>query len=1130
METFDLAGPLPDPGVTVLEASAGTGKTYAVAALAARLVAEGIAPLERLLVITFSRAATQELRDRVRATFVEAAEALRADAAGPVPSLPPLHRALLTLDGEPVDEQERAARRQRLLDAIAGYDAATIATTHEFCHAVLRSLGVAGNSDTAERLQDDLSKLAGEVIDDRYLASWADLPEAVVDFKDARRAATAALDNPHAALRPVGAPGDSHAGALVGFADAVRCEVERRKRRTGVFTFDDVLSRLATAVDPEGQEQSFAAERMRARWDVVLVDEFQDTDPVQWDVLRHAFAEHARLVLIGDPKQAIYAFRGGDIPTYLRAVEGATMRTLGENWRSDPAVVDALQVLTRGARLGDERITVHPVAARREQGSLTGGDGDRAGGVRLRQVRRDGFRLNKSGGIAVGVVRDHIAEDLAGDIAATLAAGVEYDAPEGRRTLCPGDIAVLLHSVKEEAPRIREQLAQRGIPSVVNAAESVMLSQGAGEWERLLEALEKPQLPGRVRAAALTSFFATTPEELDAGGDDLTDTLAERVRSWLDLFRSRGVAAVLGAAQAAGLAERVLARPGGERLLTDLQHVGQLLHQAAQRDRLGLTGLLAWLREAVEEGNRNDSRRRRLDVDAEAVQFVTIHGSKGLEYPVVYLPQLFDRAVKDWPTIHAYHEGDRRCLDVADSPEAKRQSRLEEAEEELRLAYVAMTRAKAQLVMWWAPTYNGPNAALTRLLFGRQPDTPEVATRAAFGETDDEVDAVLRRWADAGAFRLEASAPADARPAPPSPPPPMEERRFGRGIDTEWRRTSYSGLIRVEEQVVGGATSEPEQAGTDDEDELEAVDGADGTEGIGGIAGVTVGVEETVPDADLASPMNGLPAGAAFGSLVHAVLEHADPQSADLRAELLARVEQERRWWPVVAGSEELADALVPMQHSPLGPLADDRTLATLPLRDRLRELDFEIPMAGGDRARADGHVLAAFADALEEHLPADDPVRAYAERLRNPSMGDQPLRGYLSGSIDVVLRVGEPDHPRYVVVDYKTNSLGDPGRPLTALDYTPALVTEAMLHSHYPLQAMLYSVVLHRYLRWRQPGYLPETHLGGVLYLFVRGMVGAHTPVVEGGPCGVFAWHPPAALVIALSDLLDGRVEAEHP
>ncbi len=1107
MQTFDLTAELPGPGVTALEASAGTGKTYAVAALAARYVAEGVVPLDRLLVITFSRAATQELRDRVRALFVDVSDALLTGSPG---QHPVLVQALTTVDGRPATGAEIAERRQRLLDAIAGYDAATIATTHEFCHTVLRSLGVAGNSDVRERLLEDVSGLVSDVVDDRYLASYADETEPVLGHYEAGRAARAALENPHAELRPTAADPGSEEGALVSFAAAVREEVEVRKRRTGVFTFDDILSRLAQAVAPGAEQDGFAAERMQARWQVVLVDEFQDTDATQWRVLRDGFGDLTRVVLIGDPKQAIYAFRGGDIPTYLEAVEGAQMHTLGDNWRSDPPVVDALQVLTRGAELGDPRISVHPVSARRTGSSLSAG-----GGVRLRQVRRDGFRLTKSGTISIPAVRDLVAEDLAADVAATLASGVTYDAGDGERPLGAGDIAVLVHSVKDEAPRIQAALAERGIASVVNAAESVMLSQGASEWRRLLEAMERPQLAGRVRAAALTSFFATTPADLDRGGDDLTDELAERVRSWLDLFRSRGVGAVLAAAQAGGMAGRVLAERGGERLLTDLQHVGQLLHEAAQADRLGLTGLLAWLRDAVEEGNRTDSRRRRLDVDAAAVQFVTFHGSKGLEYPVVYLPQLFDRSIKDWPTIHAYHEGDVRCLDVADSPGAKREARREEAEESLRLAYVALTRAKAQVVAWWAPTYNAPNGALTRMLFGRQPGTADVAARIAVPETDDEVDVVLQRWAEAGAFVLEAAVPGDAALSPRPSSSRLAARTFDREVDTAWRRTSYSGLIRAEEQSVAVATSEPETPGTVDEPDDEVVEGE--------AASAPAGATPTEVSEELLSPMNGLPAGAAFGSLVHAVLERADPQAQDLRAELLAAVEEERRWWPLRASSEELADALVPMQHSPLGPLADDRTLAGLPRRDRLCELDFELPLGGGDGPARGGRLLREVADLLESHLEGDDPVRAYADRLRGPALGAQELRGYLSGSIDVVLRVGSASAPRFVVVDYKTNSLGEPGRPLNALDYTPALVTEAMLHSHYPLQAMLYSVALHRYLRWRLPDYDPSSHLGGVLYLYLRGMVGAHTPVVDGGPCGVFSWSPPAVLVEHLSALLDG-------
>ena len=1110
MQPFDITGPLPGTGTTVLEASAGTGKTHTVAALATRYVAEGVADLDQLLVITFSRAATQELRDRVRKAFVDAAEAL-ADPEHARTAAD--HLAVLTRDedGTPLDDGAIAVRRGRLLDAIANYDAATIATTHEFCNAVLRSLGVAGDSDSGEVLREDIAELRDEVVDDQFLARFADLAsDPPIEYRAARNAARHAVENRHAQLRPVDGA-DPTASAMVDFVGAVRDEIDLRKRRARVFTFDDMLSRLAAAVDAERTpDGSAAAERMRARWRVVLVDEFQDTDPVQWAVLRDAFSAVSRLVLIGDPKQAIYAFRGGDTPTYLEAVAERPSWTLACNFRSDQPVVEALQVLTRRAELGDPRITVHEVRANRERSSLSTG-----GGVRLRQVRRDGFRLTKSGTVNIGAVRDHIARDLAGDIARQLDEGVLLDG----RPLDPGDIAVLLHSVKDDAPRIRAELTKRGIPSVVNAAESVMTSQAAGHWLRLLAAMEKPQLPGRVRAAALTPFFAATADDLLTGGDDLTDVLAERVRGWLDLLRSRGVAAVHSAALAGGMAARVLALDGGERLLTDLNHVGQLLHRAGVEHRLGVAGLAVWLRDAIAEGNRNDSRRRRLDVDAKAVQFVTIHGSKGLEYPVVYLPQLFDRQVKDWPTVHAYHEegpdGLLRCLDVADSPAAKAASRREEAQEELRLAYVALTRARAQVTAWWAPTYNAPNGALTRLLFGRGPDDPVVADRAVFGTTDDEVDEVLTRWAGRGAFRLEPSSPVPRTVRIVEPVPDLTVRRFAREVDTTWRRTSYSGLIRAEEAVGPAAQSEPENRGTDDETEVENAEQV-----------LVTDVAEVDPA--LVSPMDGLVAGATFGSLVHAVLEHADPKAPDLRAELLARVEEERRWWSVPASSEELADALLPMQHTPLGPLVDGRTLADIGLDDRLRELDFEFPMGGGDDVSVTTRTLAEFATALRDLLPADDPVRAYADKLENPSLGGQVLRGYLSGSIDVVLRVrdadGDSSRDRYVVVDYKTNSLGEPGRPLTALDYTPAKVTEAMLHSHYPLQALLYSVVLHRFLRWRVPDYEPGRHLGGVLYLYLRGMVGPHTPIVDGIPCGVFSWQPPVALIERLSAILDGE------
>jgi exodeoxyribonuclease V beta subunit len=394
---------------------------------------------------------------------------------------------------------------------------------------------------------------------------------------------------------------------------------------------------------------------------------------------------------------------------------------------------------------------------------------------------------------------------------------------------------------------------------------------------------------------------------------------------------------------------------------------------------------------------------------------------------------------------------------------------------------------------------------------------------AAQDVKDDEyAERILGLLEELGGATVETSRLADARPADRAPvTSDYRVRRFDREVDADWRRTSYSGLIRVEETPVeGGVSSEPETVTL--EDEPEAVAG----EPVAGEP--AAGEPGDRPAGSPLSPMADLPAGATFGSLVHAVLEHADPQAADFRAELRTRTAEQLRWWPVDAGADDLAEALLPLHETPLGPLAPGMTLGRIPLSDRLRELDFEFPLAGGDLRGADraDHrdvLLRDLAPLLRAHLPADDPLAGYADRLEQPALGGQPLRGYLSGSIDVVLRIPAGDDRRYLVVDYKTNLLGEPGRPLTAADYGPAELAEAMLHSHYPLQALLYSVVLHRYLRWRLPGYDPATHLGGILYLYVRGMCGAETPTTEGHPAGVFSWRPPESLVVALSDLLDG-------
>lgn len=1108
MQTFDIAADL-QPGTTLLEASAGTGKTWTIAALVTKHIASGDVRLDEMLVVTFTRAASQELRERVRRQLDEAVQLL-ADPGRRDPANR-LHDWLLDASGAQLEE-----RLARLTTALVSFDAATIATIHQFCQLVLRSLGVAGDTDASATLVEDLEQLTTETVDDLYLAQFGTEEKPPWTRAAALELARSVIGDPRAVVEPAAVlteSPDSTAAMRVRFANDVLAEVERRKRRLGVLSYDDLLSQLADALK---DTSAAARRRMRHRWKFVLIDEFQDTDPVQWQVFQRAFSETTTMVLIGDPKQAIYAFRGGDIVTYLQAAETATTtQTLGINWRSDRPLLRSIQAVLQGAQLGEERIVVHPVEAHLDESRLQGAGAP----FRLRIVRRAELGKGPRSKPPVAVWRDHVVTDTAHDIKRLIEARPTFDG----RDLKPGDIAVLA-ARRNELEAVQHALATVGVPSVVNAGGSVFHTPAAGEWLTLLEALEQPHRADRVRAAALTSFFGHTARSLDAGGDELTDDLAGRVKVLADVFTQRGVAAVVEVAAVEGLTARVLARVGGERTLTDLRHIGESLLRVSTEDKLGLVGLLAWLREQVADEKLEvaSERTRRLDSDAEAVQLVTIHGSKGLQYPVVYLPTLWSRFTGREPAVPLFHDDEgRRCRDVGGASafhrEAVRRHWREDAGESLRLLYVALTRAQSQVVAWYAAAdRNTPDSPLHRMLFGRRPGMAPVPDAQALVD-EDRLLTILGAWEEAGGPSVELAAlvPPDSTPLERSTDE-LGVRSFTRAVDTTWRRTSYSSLSAASAAHAAAGLSEPELVPDEDPD----VTLDDVTADLGGMV-----VDDAVGAASVPSPMATLPVGATFGSLVHAVLEHADPAADDFRGELLRLIDEQLVWWPVDLDPGELADALVAVCRTPLGPLAGHRTLLSLGLPDRLRELDFEIPLAGGDTVAAPADVrLGDLAPLLRRHLPEGDPVRVYADALDgDPDLAAQSLRGYLTGSIDVVLRLDVDGQQRFLTVDYKTNWLGPVDQPLTAHDYRPEMLDEAMAHSDYPLQALLYTVVLHRFLRWRLPAYDPATHLGGVLYLYLRGMCGPETPVVDTMPCGVFSWRPPVALVEDLSDLLDG-------
>ncbi|KAE8765305.1 UvrD-helicase domain-containing protein [Georgenia thermotolerans] len=1105
---FDICGDLPT-GTTVLEASAGTGKTFTIAALATRYVAEGVAELADLMLVTFGRAATSELRDRVRERLVSAERALRAPDARDSADAVVRHLAA-------VDDAELDRRRRRLTRALAQFDAATITTTHGFCQQMLASLGVAGDVDADATFVPDIADLVEEVVDDLYLRRYASEPQPVLTPAEAREVAKAAVSDHQARLEPAAAPPDSVPGHRYAFARDVAAEVRRRKRERRLLDYDDLLVLLRDALTDPAHGPA-AAERVRARYRVVLVDEFQDTDPVQWEILRTAFHGHRTLVLIGDPKQAIYAFRGGDVVTYLAARRDATATaTLGRNWRSDAPLLRGLDALLGGAALGDDAIVVRPVDAEHTGRRLDGG-----APVRLRHVTRAPFGKRGTSNPRVGEVRDLLAADVAADVVRQLGATRLRDGGAWR-PLQPRDVAVLTRR-NADALAVRDALAAAGVPAVVSGLSSVFGTPAAGYWLTLLTALEQPGHAGRTAALALTPFVGWDAARLAAADDVARDELSDRVRAWARALADRGVAALLEAVSEDGVAERLMRTTTGERTLTDLRHVGQTLHLAAVQDHLGTAALTDWLRRRIVEAAEDyaEERSRRLETDAAAVQVVTIHASKGLEFPVVYVPFGWDRyESKTPPILHFHDDAGTRLLHVgADQDagyDAARERHLaEERGEDLRLLYVALTRAAAQVVVHWAPSSNSAAGPLSRLLFGGHAPGQQPPDRVAPG-ADDKITAALAALAARadGAVAVEAvtERPAPARwDPPPTARPALEVAAFDRRLDLTWRRTSYTGLTAAAHEHAGVA-SEPETTGVQDEADLPVGPGA---------ASPAAGLAD--PARAVASPLADMPAGAAFGTLVHTVFEHLDTGAADLAAELLRACREAGTARVPGVEPADLASALAPVLATPLGPLAGGATLADVAPADRLAELEFELPLGGGDRPAGVAATLADLAVLLRRHLPADDVFAPYADRLTE--LGGAQLRGYLTGSLDAVLRLRDAaGQPRYLVADYKTNRLGPADEPLTAWHYRPAAMAEAMMQAHYPLQLLLYLAALHRFLRWRQRGYDPERHLGGGLYLFVRGMCGPATPVTGGTPHGVMAWRPPAALVVELSALLEGR------
>ncbi len=1107
---LDLRGPLPT-GITVIEASAGTGKTYALAGLAVRAVAErGLAPSE-LCIVTFTEAATAELRGRVRARLVEAAAHLAAGAPDTDDDV--LH-AVGTDQGEPLDDTERERRHRNLVAAVADFDAATISTIHGFCSRVVASGG--GRSGA---ITDDDTDIR-ELVVDRFLRDHGHVTPVPFAVDRVLQAVKLRLRMPSARMftfdcdewaaatgKKVSLKARERAVLLdqaAALVDDLVAEVERRRLTERRRTFDGLISEARAALSGTAAPAIVAA--LRKRFSLVMIDEFQDTDAVQWDIFRRAFLEGEApvdTVIVGDPKQSIYRFRSAELSAYLAALAytrlgGGHIVSLDTNWRTDAPLLDALELLLGGVTFGDPSVVFRPVsgAPGHETSRFVDADPDADGAVLQ-------FR-HRPGEDATPEARAGVLHDVIGEVVRLLEHG-EVVEDHGRRRLRASDIGILVRS-NRDADLYAEALGAVGVPAARSSGDSVLDSAAARQWRTLLVALDRPTSPGAARAAALGWFFADDASSMVDLGDDGLAELVEQLRHWAALLVDRGLPALLGAVRGAALPTRVLSRAGGERELTDLDHVAELLNIASGGRRTSPAALLGVLDEmaasgtvADDEGVASEHLARRIDRDDETVKILTVHKAKGLEFSVVLCPTMWTQTASSPDIGHAFIDGVRYVntnvipttkegatvgpvKDVADA------SARENRDEARRLLYVALTRAKHRLVVWWArPASNGRSElqGVLEMAGGGDVDLPGLAARSGGRISVVEVDpptGPARFHHLAGSEEL-AAATAD------------------RVLDRTWAIWSFTGIEQAAHALGAHRPPDPSDPGPPLADLMALPPDLPVEGGNDEPSGEPTDDEPTF-GAGVRRPLLDIPGGKAFGTLVHSVLEHTDFGSATLAADLHERCTEALRYRPLPVESTVLAEGLVGALTAPLGgPLGPVR-LVDLPRADRLDELSFDIPLGRLSAARV--------AAALLDHLPADDRLRPWAEGAAGGGLAVD-VAGMITGSVDLVARTTDG---RFWLADYKTNRLRD-------TDYDESAMAVAMTTNGYPLQATLYLVALHRYLRWRLgERYEPERQLLGAAYLFVRGM-DPDRPATDNR--GVFWWCPPVAALDAVDRLLAG-------
>jgi exodeoxyribonuclease V beta subunit len=1161
---------LPLTGERLIEASAGTGKTFTIAALYLRLLlglGESAAfprPLgvEELLVVTFTEAATEELRGRIRANIHElriacvrnftenpllvrllaqipdrhqAAQILRLaeqqmDEAAiftihgfcqrmlslnafesgmlfeqkliedesllrrhacadfwrrhcyPLPK--PVAQAMSEqwsgpedllrdinswLQGEqpalkqpPADNETLIARHEKIVAAIDSVKANWLAAAQDIAAAIEQS-GVDRRSYSSKNLPNWLN-IVGE---------WAQSETTSYQLPDALgRFSQATLDEKTKKGEPPRHPVFSEIDALLAepltlrdlvIARAmaeIRYIVQQEKRRRGELGFDDMLSRLDDALHQPGGDALAAA--IRARFPAAMIDEFQDTDPQQYRIFRRLYIRQpdTALLLIGDPKQAIYAFRGADIFTYMKArQEVSDHYTLDTNWRSSPAMITSVNTLFNQLEnpFLFRQIPFLPVKAAPKNSGLRFT-------VRGKALAAMSLWLQPGDGCGVSDYQQAMAMQCAQQIRDWLTAGQRGDAllwqGEKSRPVQASDITILVRS-RGEATIVREALSGLNIPSVyLSNRDSVFATPEARELLWILQAVLTPEIESTLRSAVATSALGLDARHIEALNEDeeAWDRLVEEFTAYRQIWLRRGVMPMLRALMTARqVAENLLATPGGERRLTDILHISELLQEAASQAD-SEHALVRWLAQQVAEPNNNAaSQQLRLESDKHLVQVVTIHKSKGLEYPLVWLPFIANFRQQNSGLYH-----DRTTfsslLDLSNNEESLSLAEEERLAEDLRLLYVALTRSIWHCSLGVAPLFRGTRAkkGLSDLHLGA------LGYLLQKGEAQDAAGLQTCLDALAGeAISIEQLKPKDPQPWQPvaAERPELSARVMQRRVSDNWRVTSYSGLQQHGQSIA--------------QDLLPRLD-VDGA-----------GVEQEQSEPSLTP--HSFPRGAAPGTFLHGLFEGIDfTQPLDdewVAAELNVQGYGEQ-WQPV------LSNWLREVLQAPLNQTGV--SLNQLSPADKQVELEFYLPIDTDLQAQA-----------LDRLIREYDPLSAGC-----PPLDFRQVRGMLKGFIDLVFRW----QGRYYLLDYKSNWLGEDSQA-----YTQQAMAAAMQSHRYDLQYQLYTLALHRYLRHRIPDYDYETHFGGVIYLFLRGVEGS------GSSQGIFATRPDVELIAKMDALFAG-------